>query len=534
MTKLLLVDDEAYAVEGIKAAVDWDRLGIAEVLTAYDIHQAKEIFDNEAPVDMMLCDIEMPHGSGLELLAWVRQHHPATESIFLTCHADFQYAKQAIQLGSFDYLLKPVPIPELENVIAKAIDKRKQESQKTEYSQYGQYWVQHQPLLIERFWLDILNRSIPPRPEAIRRAAEERNIPYADDMTFKPILIAVKRWHKSLSVRDEKILEYALRNSAEEQLLKQGRYGQLIPLNNGMQIAILSVDQGEDEKLQELKQYGDSFIRVCRQYFYCDLNVYVGEPVRTHELPAMVDRLQELNRNNVARDNKVLQLCGEEEPSQALPLEPEMQDWAVLIREGDGDKLTSEIVRYLENASHGPGMDAKRLYRFHQNFLQMAYSYLQSKGIQAQQLFEDDESLDMSLKAFHSVKDMIVWGSHVIAKSIDCVRSVERSESVVDRVAHFVAANLDKTLSREDIAKYVYLNPDYLDRMFKKKAGCSVTEFIFREKMAVAQRLLSNTRLPVHEIALQVGFTNFSHFSRMFKKHTNLNPLEFRNVMQAR
>ncbi|MDQ0115164.1 response regulator transcription factor [Paenibacillus harenae] len=534
MTRLLLVDDEVHALEGIKAAVNWGRLGVTEVLTAFDIHQAKEFFTETVPVDVMLCDNEMPLGSGLELLGWVRERSPDTESIFLTCHADFHYAKQAIQLGSFDYLLKPVPIPELENVIAKAIDKKKQESKKSEYSQYGQYWIQHQPLLVERFWLDILNRSIPARPESIRQAAEERNIPFAEQMIFVPVLIEVKRWHKSFTVRDEKILEYALRNSAEELLLRLGSYGQLLPLNKGSLLAILSFEQWTEVEASRLRQNSDAFIRSCRQYFYCDLNVYVGLITRAHEMPSVVDRLQALDRNNVALDNKVLYLDGKQEARMIPFSEPELKDWAVLLREGDKEKLVSEITRYLEGPSIASGLDAKRLHHFHQDILQLVYSSLQSKGIQAHQLFSDDTSVEMSLRASRSVRDMIVWANHIIARSIEYMRAVERSETVVDRVAAYVVSQMDKSITRDEIAKHVYLNPDYLDRIFKKETGLSVTEFVYRERMTVAQRLLSNTNLPVHVIAIQVGFTNFSHFSRMFKKHTNCNPLEYRREEQTK
>lgn len=529
MAKLLIVDDEVHAVEGVKAAVDWDKLGISEVLTAYDIRQAKERFEGSSPIDIMLCDIEMPLGSGLELLAWVRQHYPDTESIFLTCHADFQYAKQAIQLGSFDYLLKPIPIPELEDVIANAIAKKAKENKKSEYSQYGQFWIQHQPLLIERFWLDILNRTIPSRPEAIRQAAEERNIPYPERMIFVPVLIAVKRWHKTLNKRDEIILEYALRNSAEELLLKLGVYGQLLPIRKGSLLAILSFERWGEPESQRLVQSCESFISECNRYFYCDLNGYVGRPAHDYELPAMTDQLLSLDRNNVAFDNSVLLLDGPG-ATQASPHEPELPVWSVLLSEGAHEKLAAEVAAFF---AHATSLDAKRLHQFHHDFLQMVYSLLHAKGIQARQLFSDDESVELSLRASHSVREMIDWSRHIIAKATEYVRSVERSGSVVDRTAAYIVQNLDKPLTREDIARHVYLNPDYLDRIFKKETGVSVTEYVVRERMAVARQLLSKTDLPVHAVASQVGFSNFSHFARIFKKHANRSPLEFRHEEQA-
>jgi len=59
-------------------------------------------------IDVLLCDIEMPLRSGVELVRWAKERKPELECIFLTCHAEFSFAKQAIQMGCLDYILKPV------------------------------------------------------------------------------------------------------------------------------------------------------------------------------------------------------------------------------------------------------------------------------------------------------------------------------------------------------------------------------------------------------------------------------------------
>ena len=101
MYSLLIVDDEKIAVDGLKTIIDWDRAGISSIYTAFSRDQAEEIFEAH-DIDILISDIEMPQGSGLELLEWVKNNYPETEAFFLTCHADFIYAKQAIQLGSID------------------------------------------------------------------------------------------------------------------------------------------------------------------------------------------------------------------------------------------------------------------------------------------------------------------------------------------------------------------------------------------------------------------------------------------------
>lgn len=79
--QMLLVDDEVHAIEGVKSDLDLDKLEITELFTANSVKQAKDVFNREI-IDIMICDIEMPKGNGLELLAWVREHHQNTETIF--------------------------------------------------------------------------------------------------------------------------------------------------------------------------------------------------------------------------------------------------------------------------------------------------------------------------------------------------------------------------------------------------------------------------------------------------------------------
>ena len=92
--QLLIVDDEFLVVDEIKNAINWERLGISQVHIAYNIIEARQQFEKNT-LDILLCDIEMPEGNGLELLSWVRENHPDTEALFLTCHSDFSYARKA-------------------------------------------------------------------------------------------------------------------------------------------------------------------------------------------------------------------------------------------------------------------------------------------------------------------------------------------------------------------------------------------------------------------------------------------------------
>ena len=82
---ILIVDDDKILVDKLEETVDWKGLNISMVFTANNIRQAQKILE-EFPVDMLLCDIDMPQGSGLELLEWMRNQEMDTECIFLSSY----------------------------------------------------------------------------------------------------------------------------------------------------------------------------------------------------------------------------------------------------------------------------------------------------------------------------------------------------------------------------------------------------------------------------------------------------------------
>lgn len=105
---------------------------------------------------------------------------------FLTSHADFKYAKEALQLGSLDYLLKPVRAADLEKAIRKAQSVVDRNTEFNRNSKSHQLWLKHHSLIIEHFWLNLINHSTTITKEAVREQIERHHIPIMEGMLFFP------------------------------------------------------------------------------------------------------------------------------------------------------------------------------------------------------------------------------------------------------------------------------------------------------------------------------------------------------------
>ena len=133
---VLVIDDQIHVVEGILSEVSWENLGVDKVWKAYNAVEAKGILLLNK-VDIMLCDIEMPGENGLSLLKWTQDQGMEVECIFLTAHADFVYARIAMQLGSFDYILQPARYEDIGNAILRAKQRIQEKREQQKFYSYG-------------------------------------------------------------------------------------------------------------------------------------------------------------------------------------------------------------------------------------------------------------------------------------------------------------------------------------------------------------------------------------------------------------
>lgn len=136
--KVLVVDDQPEVVQGVLSGVDWKKAGIEAAFPAYSVKEAQEVFRREE-IDILLCDIEMPPTDGFELLRWAQEQKPEVACIFLSAHAEFEYAREAVKLGSFDYILQPAPYEEIEKALERAVGKVRETEKLRRYYTYEDY-----------------------------------------------------------------------------------------------------------------------------------------------------------------------------------------------------------------------------------------------------------------------------------------------------------------------------------------------------------------------------------------------------------
>ena len=146
---ILIVDDNIATLDTLSASIDWSDLGIREVFTAQTAEEALQVFAARH-VNILLCDIEMPGTDGLTLVRRLRNEGNQVVCLFLTAHAEFDYAQQAIELNSIDYILKPFSPDHVKEKLRHAIRVCREQAENSSYIRYGKLWVSSQEPLPDR------------------------------------------------------------------------------------------------------------------------------------------------------------------------------------------------------------------------------------------------------------------------------------------------------------------------------------------------------------------------------------------------
>ncbi len=138
--RLLMVNDAILEAETMKKEIHWEKYGISEVFVRFNAEDARLLLQKE-PIEILLCDIEMPGENGISLIRWIRQQNLDMECLLLTCHADFAYAQEAIALHCQNYILLPAKYEEIGDAVLQAVRRHLANQENNRLQSLGKDWL---------------------------------------------------------------------------------------------------------------------------------------------------------------------------------------------------------------------------------------------------------------------------------------------------------------------------------------------------------------------------------------------------------
>ena len=163
-------------------------------------------------------------------------------------------------------------------------------------------------------------------------------------------------------------------------------------------------------------------------------------------------------------------------------------------------------------------------------FLSRVNVQLQSYG--KNQIPEFDRLMIQNL--ITSAKDLKTYNTNYISTLIKAIRENRNfsAHQNIKRAIKYIENNYkDSELSQQAAAEYVNLSVPYLSLIFKQNVGISFSQYLIQYRMEIAKQLLNDPELKAYDIPDHIGYTDYAHFTKSFKKAYGVTPREYRKSL---
>lgn len=519
---ILLVDDDSYVLEALRKTLDWEALGIVNVYTAHSVNKARKIIE-DIPIQILICDIEMPKENGFELLKWIRQKQYIIKDILLTSYAEFKYATEAIKFGCYAYALKPIDYNELEKLIMGAVIEEKRALSLVNHQKYYEYWTSSLRMRKEQFfWNFLLNNK--------ENEQGKYDLLYKNEERFLPIIIQYTLGYSYLNTDNEKgMFDWTINNLISE----------VYTTDNGTVEAVLHLKKDEIliiMHLDNMMKFNENIVKLSETFtkkIYKNLelscSVVVGKESKLGHLKTEVTTFLAYMKKKLIEYGEVI-ILNNYDIQKANYNSPDFTIWENFLKSGQEQAVKKEVFKYLDRQYSVNNLDKDVLKRLITNFIQLLISVLNENGINTYQIGDSLFNTDLVNFSIQNVTNAKKGIDQMIDTTINMIKSPEKDKPIVQTVMEYIDNNLDKDLTREALADHVYLNQDYLARIFKKEIGESIGNYITEKRVTVAKKYLEKTNESVNSIAIKVGYDNFSYFTKIFKDRVGMTPKDYRRI----
>ncbi len=531
---VLIVDDQISVLKGIESGVHFKELGVDNVFYASGLREAADII-NHNTVDIVMSDIEMPNENGLELIKWVMDQYPETLCILLTSHAEFNYAQESIRLGCFDYLLQPAPYEQIEDCLRRALQELYERKKRSQIYRFGQMMKTNETELIEHAVTKLFSRI----PEDVDDSLALLNAVGYPLFKTTPVRILIIHDEQYCAAEKPIHSENSIHTVLQECLKIAGITYPVTSLTHTTPerefcVTLFSTKSGESPMVSS-EQLHTFYEKLASRLHDDNIMCYVG-----NETPLQAVRTEYHNLRKILMDENIGQRPGlyfhtpqQEFTVTGMDLTECISRWRAMLDAGNLRMLESEINDVILNIENTSRSKYKSLCDLHQQITHVFFSYLYENKADVAALFNNGYSYTDYMDSYTNATSL----RRAIRYMLDAVEKLEKRDvpqSDVEKARAYITDNITNPLTVSDVAKHVNLSAEYFTKLFKRETGQNIKEYIMQAKIAAAKDLLEHSNMSVSMIALELGYSNFSHFSQIFKKYESVSPSDYRTAMQTK
>lgn len=514
MGKVLLIDDELRVIEAIKQRIHWNLIGVTDVFLCNNAAKAREIMECEQ-IWLVISDIEMPGVDGLTFVRWIKEYDPTVVVMLLTAYPEFEYAREALQLGVQDYILKPVIYKELEEKIKKALKKREETLRQ---EQINLAYKENKGNFVKEYIQYLLKDEAVYSREEMESIAKHFHV-YLDSHRFYVLIWIHVKDYPSLTWEDHQMFEEMLTDlygpMAEETIF--------IPFTDTQLLVLLAFGTDTYVDIENIRKRTADMLQSSSWNISC----YMSDEIQLSQFSKILSKMKHRDENNVIFQNYVFLIGNRHVKNENAVRWPDYEQWHMLMTEGKFDALKQKIDFDIHGLVLDGVLDLETLMNLHAQLMQCIYRFIGGNYDLYRNVMEKKDVLLLEKNAVKSVEDFRAFYAYILNAFKQCSH-MDNEMDIVSRVKNYIDKHIAEKLSRKDIVAYVALNDSYLSRLFRKNTGMSLSDYILQKKILKAKAMLIQTNLSISEISEKLGYDTSAYFIKLFKREVGMSPREYR------
>ena len=475
MNKVLIVDDEVLSIEYLKSLSAWKKYGCTEIDSAWIASKALERFKKEHyPVVFM--DIRMPGMDGLALSREFLKICPDTVIVIMTAWQEFEYVKEAMQIGVKHFLVKhEITEEKLDEVLSKIFIHMDQ--QQNYKKAFWNDWLRN-------LWENCAGTEIPEKGK--RRY-------FLVMFTLRGLAVLPG------DTREAYLSEKEIRGLENEELSILA-FSRLESFTYGLFLRYNAPDSGRNQQ-EVILEFLNQIDNICKEnsdlspvFFPTDLKASAQAFDETCKIwKSFSHMLWSRKRVIWERELTHYQRLETDFFKGKAPEEWNQEDLKKMLEKGSTGKFFVRL----------SALTPVKTFLLH--------------SVGEEFLHEQEKK-----SALISVEQLLNLGLDFLENG------AQQKSSIVKQTVAYIRTHYSEDISSSVIAEKLYVSDGYLRALFKKECSCTIKDYIQQYRIERAKELLLKDEKKIYEIAGQCGFASSQHFSRVFHQLTGMTPGEYK------
>ncbi|WP_409304768.1 response regulator [Peribacillus sp. SCS-155] len=519
MLKVLIADDEVLERVALSKIISAHMEYVKVIGEASNGRVAIEMAKQHSP-DIIFMDIKMPGINGLEAVRAIKQYNPHTRFIMVSAFNTFDYAKEAMNQGVKEFILKPSRkddiLESLSRVCKEIMAEKEQDLEKNKLlTNYEQALT-----FAQKEWLSslLVNPVHDTSFEEMSRLL---------GFEIKAGYSIVFSFYSSASAQIDMFMKWL-----QDTLKRVSNQGTIIgtPMDSKIPVLFLCRDEAE---IIKYKSQCQAMMRAFNMLFkekFADSQLYmgIGEPYRfakelSHSFIQALFALEQLDR----REKRNYSFARKESFSTAEPAHDLEVERSLLesITQGDISLAVTHYQEFVQHALARTEGNISALKKSFQELLVVISRTLHELGLQ----YKPNFSVDDHNEAY----PLIEGGKAFVMAVVQYIQVWRNKETkgLLQKAKEYLEIHYAEPLTLEQVAEHIELSPYYFSKLFKERFGMTFIDYLTDIRIAHAKQEMSDLAKSLKEICYSIGYKDPNYFSRVFKKHTGLSPSEYRKAL---